>query len=576
MTSAKAPEPATPKSGKRNSQTTSDKKRAREDDSAADEERKLKKPKSAAADQLGPAQPAPESQHYERQVKKEKRKSDRKEKKKRESEHVSDDVAVNTVTAVKPELASQLQKDEKQKRKLERKERKGRKAEKAAAQLHMSASDAIHEEQVPDEKQVKLEMMEENNVTGGSQSAIMTEVTNKEDLTSDAVEMPMKSIDGKKMDGKKKRSKEEKRREKEEKRQRKRERKEELKRLRDEDAQQVAAATTNRKESDHDEVVDSVIVESGDQGEAALPSVTAPAADGMDVDKDDAYLSGDVYQPPDTPAEPQFPFFSQTVSLYKPLWPTGWAQPVAEAQHQHLEDLVGKYVPQVRGVLLKYDKVTLGSAPGRRGAAADDEEPTTVVSHNEYAVGFGWITADVELFVPSRGSWMEGIINLQTEGHIGVVCFEKFNASVEAVRLPPSWKWVSLGSVEAEGFDKTASFMTDDNDDAVQKVDSTGFWVDGRGAKVQGKIRFRIRNFDAGTSGGTSYLSLEGTMLDPTQEKELVATEARTADMRRKNKNGQKSERRTAPEFSLTRFGADPASQAQKQALQPVDHWSGL
>ncbi|RDA87770.1 hypothetical protein CP532_2468 [Ophiocordyceps camponoti-leonardi (nom. inval.)] len=464
MTSATSPEPITPISGKRSSQSNSEKKRARENDTAADGERKVKKSKRAVADSFAPTQPTPEQQHDERDVKKE-RKKDKKEKKKRKSE----------------------------------------------------------------------------------------------------------SIEGEEKDGKKKRSKEEKRREKEEKRQRKKGKKEALQRLRDADAQQVTAATASQGEMGQDEVGDLAVVESDGQGQTALPSAAVPAADVMDVDTDDAYLSGDIYQPPDTPAEPEFPFFSQTVSLYEPLWPTGWAQPVTEAQQQHLEDLVGKYVPQLRGVLLKYDKVTLGSAPGRRGAAADDGEPTTVMSRNEYAVGFGWITADVELFVPSRGSWMEGIINLQTEGHIGVVCFEKFNASVEAVRLPPSWKWVSLDSIEAEGFDKTASFMAADDDDAVQKVDSTGFWVDGRGARVQGKVRFRIRNFDAGTSGGTSYLSLEGTMLDHAQEKELVATEARTANMRRQNKDGQKSERPTAPEFSLTRFGADYASQSQNQTYEPVE-----
>ncbi|KAL6400830.1 DNA-directed RNA polymerase I subunit RPA43 [Ilyonectria robusta] len=264
-----------------------------------------------------------------------------------------------------------------------------------------------------------------------------------------------------------------------------------------------------------------------------------------------------IHQPPDIPANPQFPFFTQTVSLYVPLYPIGWAQPVTNCQYQHLRHLQNKYVPSLRGVLLDYRNVAFGEKPSRKGAATDDESPATVMAKDEAAVGFGWITADVDLFVPSRGAWMEGSVNLQTEGHIGVVCFGKFNASVEARRLPPSWKWVPNESPEAQGFEETASVITSDDHGVVRQIHSTGFWVDGSGEKIKGKIRFRIRNFDVGTSGETSYLSLEGTMLDKPGEKAVVAEEAQTAKMRKNTKGGQMRLRRRVPEFSMTRFDVD-------------------
>ncbi|GJN78499.1 hypothetical protein PLIIFM63780_001993 [Purpureocillium lilacinum] len=301
--------------------------------------------------------------------------------------------------------------------------------------------------------------------------------------------------------------------------------------------------------------------------------VTADAAptdpDAMDVDQpqtSSASQSSNVYQPPDIPASPRFPFFSQTVSLYEPLYPQGWAQPVTNSKYQHLQHLQNKYVPALRGVLLDYKNVAIGPEPGRDGAATDDDTPTTVLSQREYAVGFGWITADVELFVPSRGAWMEGSVNLQTEGHIGVVCFGRFNASVEARRLPPSWRWVSNESIEAHGFEETASVITADDHGVVRQVHSTGFWVDGQGERVKGRVRFRIRNFDAGTSGETSYLSLEGTMLDRESEKKLVKEEARTAQMRREKKVGGRAvERRRAPDFAMTRFEAEGAEKNEQQ-----------
>ncbi|EEU42868.1 uncharacterized protein NECHADRAFT_71413 [Fusarium vanettenii 77-13-4] len=300
--------------------------------------------------------------------------------------------------------------------------------------------------------------------------------------------------------------------------------------------------------------------------EAEPEKDASPDPDAMDVDfaiPARPKSKPNIHQPPDIPANPQFPFFTQTVSLYEPLYPIGWAQPVTNCQYQHLRHLQNKYVPSLRGVLLDYKNVAFGEKPGRNGAAMDDETPTTVMSKDEAAVGFGWITADVDLFVPSRGAWMEGSVNLQTEGHIGVVCFGKFNASIEARRLPPDWKWVPNESPEAQGFEETASVITADDHGVVRQIHSTGFWADGSGEKIKGKIRFRIRNFDVGTSGETSYLSLEGTMLDKQGEKAVVAEEAETAKMRKGKKGGQRRQRRRAPEFSMTRFAVDEEEQTQ-------------
>ncbi len=286
--------------------------------------------------------------------------------------------------------------------------------------------------------------------------------------------------------------------------------------------------------------------------------------DAMDIDAPAQATTSDVYQPPDIPSNPQFPFFSQTVSLYEAVYPVGWAEPVTSCEYQYLRHLQNKYVPSLRGVLMDYKNVTLGAEPTRVGATKNDEMPTTLKSQREYAVGFGWITADVELFVPSRGAWMEGSVNLQTEGHIGVVCFGKFNASIEARRLPPSWKWVSNEDPEAEGMEETGSVVAPDEHGVVHQIHSTGFWVDANGDKIKGKIRFRIRNYDVGSSGETTYLSLEGTMLDKAAEKNLVKEEARTIQARRNNKGSRVIERRRVPEFSMTTFMSEEAKQEQE------------
>lgn len=341
-----------------------------------------------------------------------------------------------------------------------------------------------------------------------------------------------------------------------------------------EDAPAEAADGEKKKKKKHKKSKDT------ERTEPEIETAPEPQAvdpDAMDVDTESQPKPSKscIHQPPDIPANPQFPFFTQTVSLYMPLFPIGWAQPVTSCQAQYLQHLQNKYVPALRGVLLDYRNVGFGDKPGRNGAALDDETPTTVIAKDEAAVGFGWITADVDLFVPSRGAWMEGSINLQTEGHIGVVCFGKFNASVEARRLPPSWKWVPNESPEAQGFEETASVITADDHGVVRQIHSTGFWVDGTGEKIKGRVRFRIRNFDVGTSGETSYLSLEGTMLDRAAEKEVVAEEANTARMRKNKRGGQKGFKRHIPEFSMTRFDVGEEQvqddEAKKREVLAVD-----
>ncbi|KAK1997362.1 hypothetical protein LX36DRAFT_578558 [Colletotrichum falcatum] len=291
----------------------------------------------------------------------------------------------------------------------------------------------------------------------------------------------------------------------------------------------------------------------------------------MDVDSPaNTKLTSRVHQPPDAPSKPRFPFFTQTVSLYLPIYPVGWDTPCTAAASQHLEPLVNRYVPELKGVLLAFRNVSLSETPGRRHAATSDGEHCDLVSVDEYAVGFGYVTADVDLFVPRRGAWMEGSINLENEGHIGVVCWGKFNASIESSRLPPEWRWVHAGSAEAASY--VADPFDGDNNDgdaaaaedehgAVRQIHTTGFWVDGNGDKVKGRVRFRVKAFDVGVSGDHGYLSLEGTMLDAAGERAATQRDAEQERRRRAGKSGGavgvlSKERRRMPDFSVTRFGA--------------------
>ncbi|KAK4185587.1 putative DNA-directed RNA polymerase I subunit RPA4 [Podospora australis] len=282
-----------------------------------------------------------------------------------------------------------------------------------------------------------------------------------------------------------------------------------------------------------------------------------------------------------------FPFYTQSISLYVPFFPVGFDKPLTNVAAQHLDPLLNHYSPLLRGVLLGYSNLNLSDRPVKASLVTPptDETPAYLHSVDEYAVGFGFLTFDAQLFVPSRGKWMEGVVQLQSEGHIGVVCWNKFNASIEAKRLPPGWKWVDLAKSggsstysrsssaqleesgeqgEEEEEEETESKQDDVLDgeelQVVEQIHSTGHWIDERGKKVSGKLRFRIKNFDVGQAGDYGYLSIEGTCLDIEQERAL-SSEEREAEKRRKAKHNPqgllKPLSRRVPEFSMTKFGKE-------------------
>lgn len=272
-----------------------------------------------------------------------------------------------------------------------------------------------------------------------------------------------------------------------------------------------------------------------------------------------------------------FPFFTQTISLWVPLYPVGFDRPISSVADQHLSGLLNHYSPLLGGYLLAYSNVNLSDSSVRADPnnPSTDKTPAILTSVDEYAVGYAWMTVDVDLFIPSRGAWLEGNVILQNEGAIGVNCWERFNASIEASRLPREWKFVDLeGSLESEIVNKTDDSGREEGEekgtDEVNKsgelegkeeedqrplaaqVHTTGYWADESGKPVKGNVLFRIKDFDVGLAGDNGYLAIEGTMLGPEEESRLVLSE------RDKNRTAKtRGKTRRLPEFSITQFGKE-------------------
>ncbi|KAL5917733.1 hypothetical protein ACKVV7_005686 [Pyricularia oryzae] len=336
------------------------------------------------------------------------------------------------------------------------------------------------------------------------------------------------------------------------------------------------------------------------------PASQGFALDLMDVDSPSVARSAkpDILQPAHAPSNPEFPFATQIVSLYVPLFPIGFDQPLTKVAEQHLKPLLNHYSPLMKGVLLDYRHVTLGELPTRADPRnpPTDRTPTLLSCKDEYAVGFGWLTAEVYLFVPRRGAWMEGVVNLQSEGHLGVVCWNRFNASIEANRVPEGWKFIDVvqkaedakkakfrnagkkinleeaegeGDEEAEAAEEAGEDDQEELEASLQQMHATGYWVDAAGKRIAGKIRFRIKNFDVGTAGDHGYISIEGTMLDDEAERELRVKEKERekARMAKASTSGMlRRLTRSVPEFSMTSFGKEDE---EEDSSKKVELYSG-
>lgn len=220
-------------------------------------------------------------------------------------------------------------------------------------------------------------------------------------------------------------------------------------------------------------------------------------------------------------------FYIQTSSLYLPLSPIAQLHPLQGLCAEHLSPLILTYYPSFHGVILSYSNVRL-SEHLRRPGASGPGEMVLAKSIDEYAVSFVWVTADFVIFKPQRGGWIEGWINLQNEGHLGLVCWNLFNASIDRSRLPKEWKWVAggtgaLGKSSLKKRRKSSEIGDLERQDDSNNVEEVeGYFEDSKGQKIEGKIRFRVKDVVPSSTSEPEkgFLSIEGTVLEEDEEEE--------------------------------------------------------
>ncbi|KAI5242911.1 hypothetical protein E4T42_07558 [Aureobasidium subglaciale] len=235
-----------------------------------------------------------------------------------------------------------------------------------------------------------------------------------------------------------------------------------------------------------------------DQGLAKRPRIQSPVADSTSTS----------------------PFVKQTSSFYLPLSPIYHAFPVDGLCAEHISPLLLTYHPPLRGVVLSYSNPRLSNTPANAPSSRDgpDAEPIVLAkSIDEYAVSFVWLTVDFVLLRPTPGAVIEGYVSLQNESYLGLVCWNFFNAGVDRKRIPSNWRWVPNHNANA-GTKSATDWMRGLRN---KSDESSGHYVDENGKKVEGKVKFTVKDFESApsTERERGFLSIEGTLLSPEDDR---------------------------------------------------------
>ncbi|QLQ81702.1 hypothetical protein HG537_0F04630 [Torulaspora globosa] len=209
------------------------------------------------------------------------------------------------------------------------------------------------------------------------------------------------------------------------------------------------------------------------------------------------------------------------VSMYVSVAPVYAETPLQGIMKQHLNPMVMKYNSKVNGVVLGYKDLTILDACPLEDKSEGDGKLIKLTADTPF--GFTWCQVVLYVWQPQIGDVLEGWIFIQSASHIGLLIHDTFNASIKKNHIPSDWTFVHEEEEVQEGSDSQSRDETDEKNDGSQfERRSMDHWVDADGEKVDGKLKFVVRNVY--TTG--RVISIEGSLiLDGNEAKERSQAE---------------------------------------------------
>lgn len=213
-----------------------------------------------------------------------------------------------------------------------------------------------------------------------------------------------------------------------------------------------------------------------------------------------------------------------STKLYVSLSPSHIGSPINGLKSQHLDPLVMSYFPKAKGVILAYFNIKL--SPENESVDTDDRPIKLAKISASSPFTFLWITVDFLVWRPQIGDILEGNCYMQTASHIGLLVHDTFNASIKKYNIPNSWNFVpsqldeygndeeettTTGTTEGENNTENGS-----SNSSQRTFKSLGYWEDENNLKMEGKIKFTIKNIYI----TNNLISIDGTLIKPEDERE--------------------------------------------------------
>lgn len=257
------------------------------------------------------------------------------------------------------------------------------------------------------------------------------------------------------------------------------------------------------------------------------------------------------------------PFHSVRLSLYLPLSAISLSPSTAlsSLQAEHLSPLLLTYYVPAHGVVLAFTNTVLSSTRPSPSSSLDLNTSTSapILAHcaDDYGVSYTWLTTTFLVFRPTPGEKLSGWINVSSDGFVGLISYNYFQAGVAKNRIPRDWRWIGPGGDLAQARKRSKRKkikIRSDSDDDVMDIDmdadksqatqvpaedwgeddydGTGYFVSDGGSRVKGTLHYRIVDADVvpGHDRDKWSIQIEGTLLSPEDEAALVEEERAQAE----------------------------------------------
>jgi DNA-directed RNA polymerase I subunit RPA43 len=284
-------------------------------------------------------------------------------------------------------------------------------------------------------------------------------------------------------------------------------------------------------------------------------------------------------------------FYSTRLSLYLSIPAISLEHGTSAILTTHLAPFLLVYFPPAQGILLAFSDPVLAAKPNTginlaplppRTADLTAQEEVLAITADEFGACNVWLTVTCLVFRPERGDTLHGWTNVTSEGFVGLVSYNYFQAAVGGPRIPHDWKWSGAvteqthrkrgrkgrlrGESDVVGAQEVDAGQTDEAlvEERPSKFlidDGGGHFVHSDGTKVKSTQEFRVVDTEIVPAHERNKwaLQINATLLDESAEK-LVLEEERLkfehAQTRTKSPGPRSAEMSGALSRSISREGS--------------------